>query len=632
MCGIAGVIHLDADMVRSATATATAALAHRGPDDEGLDIAPFGAGFVGLGHRRLAILELSPLGHQPMAHPPTGCRIVFNGEIYNFQRLRAELERDGENFRGGSDTEVLLAGLVRHGAAYLPRLEGMYAFAFLDPRKQTLLLARDPAGIKPLYLTEGNGGLAFASETRAVIATGLVPRRLDPAGVATFLAYGAVQHPLTVFSGVRSLPPGASLTVRVRPDGRWAVGCAETYWRLPPTNPEMSEPVAVTAVRDTLTKAVDDHLIADVPVGVFLSSGIDSTLIGGLAAAHTPRPRAFTVGFADQPEFDELDVAAVTAKRFGLDHTAVPLPASEAEAAASEWLEQLDQPSIDGLNVYVVSKAVRAHGIKVALSGLGADELFGGYPSFREVPRLRRVAQALRPLPSAIRRGVARLVAVRRTAAAGAKFADMLGGDGSIQSLCLHRRRLMSDAQLSRLGITANGVGLDAQFLPPEAAPDLDPDPGQDVTRAVSQYEFRLYQGNMLLRDADANAMTHGLELRVPFLDQRLLNLAHSIPGPARLPLGAAGKHLLRRGFPDLLAPELLARPKQGFSLPLGRWMAGPMRSRCERAVTAAGASGAVAPDGAVAVWRAFLAEPDSPMWSRALALVVLGEFVAYAG
>jgi asparagine synthase (glutamine-hydrolysing) len=204
----------------------------------------------------------------------------------------------------------------------------------------------------------------------------------------------------------------------------------------------------------------------------------------------------------------------------------------------------------------------------------------------------------------------------------------MLGGDGSIRSLCLQRRRLMSDGQLAQLGITASDCGLDEQFLPPDAAPDLDSDPRSDLIRAVSQYEFRYYQGNMLLRDADVDAMAHGLELRVPFLDQRLLNLAHAIPGSVRLPPGALGKHLLRKAFPDLLAPELLSRPKRGFALPLGRWMAGPMRSRCEAAIRAVGASGAVTPAGADAVWQAFLAEPDSPMWSRALALVVLGEFV----
>jgi asparagine synthase (glutamine-hydrolysing) len=362
-------------------------------------------------------------------------------------------------------------------------------------------------------------------------------------------------------------------------------------------------------------------------VGVFLSSGIDSTLIAGLAASHSPRPQAFTVGFADHPDLDELGVAAATAKRFGLDHVPVTLPMAEIEATCVEWLTALDQPSIDGLNVYVISKAIRARGIKVALSGLGADELFGGYPSFREVPKLRRMVRTLRPLPGVVRRSLAALATVRRPAAARAKLNDMVSGDGSVRTLCLQRRRLMSDAQLAKLGITSIGTELDPDYLPPGAAPDVDAESGNDLVRAVSQYEFRLYQGNMLLRDADADAMAHGLELRVPFLDQRLLNLAHTIPGQVRLPPGATGKYLLRQAFPDLLNPALQNRPKQGFVLPIGRWLAGSLRPRCEQALSALKESEIVASAGVEAVWKAFLSEPSSSMWSRALALVVLGEF-----
>ena len=628
MCGIAGLINIDLHRVRHALTAASATIAHRGPDDFGEAIVPFGDGWLGLGHRRLSILDLSPTGHQPMTHAATGAKIVFNGEIYNFQRLREELQRKGESFRGTSDTEVLLAGLARHGEAYLARLEGMYAFAFFDPRAPSLLLARDPAGMKPIYLAETAAGLVFASETRALLASGLAPRTIDRRALAGYLAYGAVQHPLTLFSGVESLPPGSCLTFRVGPSGRLArAGPPKMFWRLPSTRTTMSEAEAVAAVRTTLDAAVKDHLVADVPVGLFLSSGLDSTILAGLAARHSPAMKSFTVVFDDQPAISEGRAAAQTAHAFGLSHTELPMAMSDAQAAVQDWLAALDQPSMDGLNVFVISRAVRQRGMKVALSGLGGDELFGGYPSFRDVPRLRRITALLKPFPTRVRRGLGRMAAVGRTAAVREKLCDMLGGDGSIRSLYLQRRRTLSDAQIAELGLIAAELGLGPDFLPSDAAPDVDADP-TDLVKTVSQFEFRYYQGNMLLRDADANGMAFGLEIRLPFLDQRLLNLAHAIPGRVRLPRRAAGKHLLRRAFADFLRPELLNKPKRGFTLPTGRWMAGPLRPLCEQALLVLKDARLLKPDGVDAMWKNFLAEPESPMWTRAFSLVVLGEFI----
>ncbi len=602
MCGIAGLIHRDPQLARHALALAAAALAHRGPDDQGEEVVPFGRGWLGLGQRRLSILDLSPLGHQPMTHVPTGAKIIYNGEIYNFQRLRTDLEQDGERFRGGSDTEVLLAGLTRYGRSYLPRLEGMYAFAFFDPRTATVLLARDPAGIKPLYLAESADALVFASEVRALLAAGVVRARFDPRGVAGFLAYGAVQHPLTLFDGITSLAPGTCLTIQVGEDGRWKkAGTPKAFWQLPGPEREITEADAVAAIRDTLDAAVKDHLISDVPVGLFLSSGLDSTILAGLAARHTPSLRSFTVVFADQPNFSEQRLAAETADLFGLSHTEVPLPMAEAESAVGDWLAALDQPSFDGLNVFVISRAVRQRGIKVALSGLGADELFGGYPSFRDVPRLRRLTRLVRRLPAGVRRGLGGVAGIGRSRPVRAKLTDMLGSDGSIRSLYLHRRRAMSDRQLAALGITAAGLDLGPDFLPPEAAPDVDADEA-DPVRVVSQLEFRCYQGNMLLRDADVNGMAFGLEIRVPFLAQRVLDLAHALPGSVRLPPGVPGKYLLRKAFSDLLRPTILNQPKRGFTLPISRWMAGSLRPRCERALSAVKDTGLLIPTGVDAV------------------------------
>ncbi|RPI89828.1 MAG: asparagine synthase (glutamine-hydrolyzing) [Planctomycetaceae bacterium] len=628
MCGIFGVIATSADSVRRATEAGARGLRHRGPDDEGLELIPFGGATLGLAQTRLSIIDLSPLGHQPMRHAPTGCQLVFNGEIYNYRRLRCELEREGETFRGGSDTEVLLAGLARHGESYLERLEGMYAFGWFNPRENRLMLCRDPAGIKPLYLAETDSSLIFSSEVRAILATGLVPRELDRQGVAGYLAYGAVQHPHTMYRAVRSLQPGGIRSFEPSADTPgWRASSTRTFWRLPSTNLDWTTEGAQTALRESLTAAVDDHLMADVPVGLFLSSGIDSTILAGLAARHRPAIQSFTVGFDDHVQLNERQIAAATARRFGLRHRELTLSADEARACFSKWLAALDEPSIDGLNVFVISQAVRSQEIKVALSGLGADELFGGYPSFRDVPRLARVVGPMRGVPRTVRRGLARVAAVGRSVAVQEKLADMLGGNGTFHSLYFQRRRAMSDSQLNGLGLDARELGLDENFLCEETLWDVDRT-AVDPIRAISQLEFRCYEGNMLLRDADANGMAFGLEIRVPFLDRRVVELAHSIPGSVRLPAGAPGKHLLRRAFFDLLSTETLTQRKRGFVLPIGSWMAGALRPQCEAALAALKNAGILQTNGVERVWNTFLASPTSQIWSRALALVVLGDFL----
>jgi asparagine synthase (glutamine-hydrolysing) len=627
MCGIFGLIHPDGGTVRHALPIGTTAVAHRGPDGSGEVILPFGTGFLGLGHRRLSILELSSLGHQPMKHCRSGCYIIFNGEIYNFRRLRAHLESNGETFKSSGDTEVLLAGLVHYGPAFLEQLEGMYAFAFFDPRAATVMLARDPAGIKPLYVAKSGAAILFSSETRSIIATGLLQPRLDPRGLAGFLAYGAVQHPLTVFKDITSLAPGSHCTIGIGPNGRWREqGRAKVFWKLPRSIEAIPEAAAVHSLRIHLERAVRDHLISDVPVGLFLSSGLDSTILGGLASRHKKDLKSFTVVFEDEPDLNEQRLAAETARLFQFNHTELTVPSSMANGALRDWFAVLDQPSIDGLNVYIISRAVREQNIKVALTGLGADELFGGYPSFRDVPRLWSLARLLHPLPAEMRRKLARIAMVGQSGPARSKLCDMLGGNGSLRSLCLQRRRLMSNLQLRRLGHTASDLGLDEDFLTPQAAPDTDADT-HDPVRVISQVEFRLYQGNMLLRDADVNGMACGMELRVPFLDQRLLNFALGLPGLVRRPRRAAQKCLLRKAFPGLLRPNILKQRKRGFSLPIARWMVGPLRTKCQEALSALNDSRVLDPSGVNAVWNQFLAEPESPMWSRAFALVVLGEF-----
>jgi asparagine synthase (glutamine-hydrolysing) len=625
MCGIAGVIGADAQLVRKALTAITLAQAHRGPDDCGEGLHPFGNQTLGLGHRRLSIIDLTCAGHQPMVHPETGNQIVFNGEIYNFQLMRQELLAAGEKFTGHSDTEALLHALTRWGPDYIKRLHGMFAFAFYDAKAQSLILARDSVGIKPLYVARENGMFLFASEVRAILASGIVSRGLDQQGLASLLAYGAVQQPATLFESIQSFPPGHYQVITA--DRISNPSPPQQYWPLPSVRQDWTETQVVASVESTLDAAVRDHLVADVPVGVFLSSGLDSTVIAGLAARHTRNLRSFCVGFADQPDMSELGLAKETAKIFGLQHTEIAINGADAEQAALEWLSALDQPSVDGLNVFIISKAVRQQGITVALSGQGGDELFGGYPSFADVPRLNRALHYLCKLPLPVRNSFASLATFNRSRAVRQKFHDMLSTNGSVMDLYLQRRRMMSDEQLNALGLNQAKIGGLPGWLPAGALDDFqlhDDDPVWDI----SALESRFYQGNMLLRDSDTNAMAHGLEIRVPMLDQRVLDLMFSVPGRIRLPHRRADKHLMRLAFAPFLRPALARQQKRGFTLPIRRWMLGPLRDLCEHSLISLKRLNILRPEGIDLVWNTFLENPESPIWTRAFNLCVLGLYV----
>lgn len=598
--------------------------AHRGPDDSGAEYLDAGQHALGMGFVRLSILDLSPAGHQPMHHPTNGDVITFNGEIYNFAVLRRELEAEGIAFRGHSDTEVLLHALARHGPSVISRLEGMYAFAWYCKARQELLLCRDPLGIKPIYFASLPNAFLYGSELRVVTASGLVPKRLDHGSVFSMLAYGAVQDPRTILDAVQCLPPGSYQVFDLSKPISQMARPPQRYWNFPAMRHGITEQQAVEAVRTTLESAVHDHLVSDVPVGVFLSSGLDSTIMAALAARHTTNLRTFTVSFADEPDMSEGRHAAETARRIGAQHTEIQITGADALAAATRWLDSLDQPSSDGLNTYVISQAVRQHGIVVALSGLGGDELFGGYSTFASVPQMARLRGAIAWLPMSARRFAAGLAAVGKPSAVREKAADMLGSDGTVASLYTYSRRALSDQALAALGASTTGAGLDGHFLPPQAFAGW-PGSNGDIVAAVSQLESRLYMGNTLLRDSDTNGMAHSLEIRVPMLDRRLLDLAYALPGSIRLPNGVANKHLLRVAFADLLPPEIASLSKRGFTLPVGRWIVGPLRELCEDGLNYLKHQGVLRPEGIDATWNSYLAEPHGRRWARAFSLCVIG-------
>ena len=615
MCGIASAIGVrDADTV---VANMSLALAHRGPDDDGMrrlsgrDGVPLGA----MAHRRLSILDLTPAGHQPMVSSNGRYVVAFNGEIYNFRALRAELERAGARFTSDGDTAVLLEGWVRFGPAFVQRLDGMFAFALWDEWTRSLYLARDAVGIKPLYFALVGRGILVASEVRGILASRLVPARIDARAMAGYLTFGSVPEPETIIADVRALPAGS---VRCFDASN---ATFKEVARVPLVQP-VAEPdlvpdraTAVELVRNALEQSIDRHLVSDVPVALFLSGGIDSSVIAALAARRSATTLdGFTVTFAE-PQFDERAVARKLARRHGIHHHLIRLGDEDLLAALPRAFAAMDQPTIDGINTYVVSEAVRAHGTKVVLSGLGGDELFAGYPSFRRARTLARYAR----IPTPARRVVARVVAsvggIR-----GAKMALGLRTGLPGDAAYLASRTLFGGRQVSEL--------CGARALATEGAPrDLS------VLRQVSWREFTGYMRNTLLRDSDVFSMAHALELRVPFLDREVIAAAFHADDALKLSRGVT-KPLLVDATEDLLPSDVWDRPKQGFVLPFASWMHGALAAEVTETLGDADRvrSLGLNPNEVRAVWSAFIRGRKGVTWSRPWALFALLRWAAAHG
>jgi len=629
MCGICGVIGGPRGVVEPAVRKMMRSMVHRGPDDEGYAELSLGTAedgpIAGFGFRRLAIQDLSSAGHQPMFHPATGDCLIFNGEIYNFRDLRLQLQLDGTRFRGGSDSEVLLHALSTWGEAAVEKLQGMYAFAFHHAATRRILLCRDPLGIKPLYVARRPDAVVFASEIRALQASGRVPGDLDVAGIASMLAYGAVQAPLTIFEGIRSFPPGTMEWI----DSERRGPPARRYWGFPRRSGAGDGAVtAAGRVANMLRESVHKHLVADVPVGVFLSAGIDSTIIASYAREFTPQVTAFTVGFGALADGDESEIAAGTAAHLGIRHVGVQVDATMLPEAWHDWFASSDSPSIDGFNTYLVSRQLAAEGVVVGLSGLGADELFGGYNLFSRAPRWSRMLRTLALVPGPARGRVVSLIGrLDGRFAASEKLADLVAGDTTVAGVARSLRRTFSNARLASMRLQPAAVGLADDYLP---APPLrrDPDLDGDSFNTVSRLELTHYMGDTLLRDTDANSMRHSLEVRVPFLDLPLVDYVAGLPGRVKCLGGTDRKSLLRRACHDVLPPKVRERPKTGFTLPIGFWMRHQMRDACEAAIERLERTAVL--DGAAVrrVWGDFLASPRSQHWSRPLALVVLGQSI----
>ncbi|PZS03685.1 MAG: asparagine synthase (glutamine-hydrolyzing) [Chloroflexi bacterium] len=557
MCGICGVVSREEPANAEVVQPMCNAIAHRGPDDEGLYRSLNGR--CVLGNRRLAIIDLSAAGHMPMGTDDGRFWITYNGELYNFRELHAELESRGHRFRSRTDTEVILRLYQDAGGRCVERLNGMFAFAIWDEREQTLFLARDKMGIKPLYYTRAGGAFLFASEIRALLATGAVERRVDPAGLAGYLMLGSVPDSHTIIGGVHCFPPAHYALLQ---EGRLSL---HRYWShsdLMRDAEPMREADMAEALRETLKDAVRRQMVSDAPLGLFLSGGMDSSTIAALTCAlGHERVRSVSITF-DEKAYDESEASRAVAERFGLDHVEYPVTAGDVSNHLDRVVQAMDQPSADAVNTYFVSKAAREAGLTVALSGLGADELFGGYSTFETVPKTQRVMKGIRRVPHHDRA----LALVERAPAiprAGRKLARWMNGSDSLEAAYATVRGILGPSEVR--GMTP----LPETFNPMEYMQETVDVKGFADVEAVSLLESRLYMHNQLLRDTDAMSMAHSLEVRVPFLDDEVVAMA----GRCRTSLRNGGKAALS-GARDIYFP--IGTPeedKKGFSFPFDEWL-----------------------------------------------------------
>lgn len=587
MCGIAGIIGMISEQNRDAIARMSAAMTHRGPDGQGVWVSPPDEGGRGclLAHRRLSILDLSDNANQPMVDQTHGKALVFNGEIYNYKQLRSELQHAGQEFSSSGDTAVLLRWLAVRGYEQIEKLRGMFAFAVWDQVLRQLVIARDPLGIKPLYVCanpdpEGaRWTFIFASEVRAILASGLISRpRLNPSAVRSMIWNGYVMGPDTIVQGIESLSPGEYRVL----DGSGREKRREKYWRL---NQFATADRGEVHVAHALEESVKTHMDSDVPVGVFLSGGIDSSAVANLAKKTCGDVRTFTLTF-EESQYNEADHARRLARAIGTEHHEILMTEDRFAGQLDDALRSLDQPTFDGLNSYCIARAVREAGMKVALSGCGGDELFGGYESFRRLPRLHRLSQQTHWMPDGIKRTAARAVAAMagNSAAPQTRWAKLPGmvEDGE-DMVALYQTAYSLFLPAFQEELLVRDIGELSHGLPATTYSAFQEETANcGRLAAVSVMETRCFLGQRLLRDADTTSMASSLELRTPITDSGVAEAAFGMKDEERfLPLGR--KQVLRKAGLAGLDPGLFERPKSGFVMPFERWIRSALTGRVDQ-------------------------------------------------
>lgn len=631
MCGIAGILGSGRTVRRPILEKIANSLEHRGPDNKGIETISVDQSqdrILGLVHRRLSIIDLSEAAHQPMHDPETGNWIVFNGEIYNYREIREVLVGDGHRFKTNSDTEVILTSYAKWGEDCLSKLRGMFAFALWCAREKKLFLAIDRVGIKPLYFCKGeSGAFVFSSEVRALLHSGVVEREIEPLAIDSFLSYGAIQAPLTMIKGVYSLRPAHYLTYSQR-SGDIDV---TQYWTpkvgtLSGTDSN-SHRHAREYFESVLKEAVRHHLVSDVPLGIFLSGGIDSSALAILVSqlGGGNGLESFTVTFPES-SYSEGKYSRLVADKFSADHHEIELSESDLQGILPQAMEAMDQPTVDGINVYILSKAVHEKGFKAVLSGQGSDELFGGYNTFRRIPLLKRFVRCTQTcLGNNQRSGLADwLSRLLQHSTFGSKLFQCMGSNGHLLDLYLISRQLFNPHTKNHLidteeSVLRNGtLGETADWLVSEIK-------GLDTFSGISLLEMRCYLANMLLRDGDMMSMAHGLEIRVPFLDHKLIECVFSMPSDTKLH-NRLPKPLLVHSVIDQMPKEIYQRSKMGFTFPWEIWLRNQLRYQVDDLLHETPDSNQMGlnMEECRKLWKRFLCNKSGMTWSRAWALYIL--------
>lgn len=614
MCGISGAIGFDSSQGASIIQKMNERLQHRGPDDEGF----FVENKVAFGHRRLAILDLSSAGHQPMTSPNGRYIIVYNGEIYNFREIRNKIKKDfpAYTFISDCDTEVLLAAFECWGKDCLKEFNGMFAFAIWDKREEVMFAARDRAGIKPFYYYKADNKLLFASEIRSVLDSGIVPRIADKNSVADYLNYQTVHAPQTIIKDVYMLMPGHYMFFD---NGKIEI---EEYWSFTKNyNKDLEGKDYRKICKDVshlLYESVQRRMISDVPFGAFLSGGIDSSAITGLMSEVSPgKVKTFSIVFEDK-KFSEEEYARLISKKFGTEHHELKLSPEFFLENLTIGLKAMDHPSLDGLNTFMVSKMTKESGITMALSGVGGDELFCGYDVFKR-SFLFEKNRFLWKMPSFFRRMTAGAFQTLRPSVSSQKVAKILSSNGKLEETYPVSREFFSVDSLMKFFnesfTVENGVKRVLKNL------ELN-DLRLPFLSKVSIAELSTYLQNVLLRDTDQMSMAHALEVRVPFLDHTIIEYVLGVKDSFKYP--NLPKKLLVDSLGNLLPREIIDRPKMGFVFPWENWLKRELSSFCQNYISSLSETDIFNNDSLQNFWTAFLRGDRTVHWSRIWVFVVL--------
>ena len=621
MCAIAGIFSFTRTLDASMIDRMNAAMAHRGPDAEGR----YEAEGVLMGQRRLSIIDITDAANQPFIDATGRYVMVFNGEIYNYKEVRAQLDYP---WRTHSDTEVILAAFIAWGPACLAQLNGMFAIAIWDTQTRQLFVARDRLGVKPFYFNATADHFVFGSEVRGLLASGLVEARIDPLSVEEYLGGVSVKTPHTMLEGIEQLLPGECAVLSDQGLER------SIYWRLTGTADASAEDrktayadygTVTSTLRKLLDASVQRRMVADVPVGAFLSGGIDSSAVVALMAQHHDRAvDTFSIVFDDK-EFDESEYARLVADKYKTQHTELLLDPQEIIRILPDYIRKTDHPTLDGINTFIVSKLVAQTGIKVALSGLGGDELFAGYPGFARWLKVRRHAALLgNPLTRA---GVGLASSVLRTRALS-KLDDLLGaGPITLSSFYGASRSAFVRSDLKKLlkmpTGSADGRGWEAvNFSAAGGFPPL----GQYSVAELSGYTL-----DVLLRDTDQMSMAWALEIREPFFDYPLVEYVLGMPDAFKTDFKTQKKALVD-AMGDLLPPEIVYRPKKGFSFPWDKWLRNELKDFCEQSLKNLAPLDLFEPREVSALWERFLQRDRRVNWIHIWSLVMLQAWTAERG